>query len=108
MTPLRICLLVAAAILSGAIFWAAHAAPWFAGFSTVLANPWGVVTLIDLYAGFLFAGAMIWLIEPNKRLAATLILITLVLGNVVPLMWLALRGQRVIGLGLLNRPSSAG
>jgi cytochrome c oxidase assembly factor CtaG len=100
MTPLRIALLAAAAILSGAIFWASYAAPFFAGFSTVLANPWGVVTLIDLYAGFLFAGVMIWLIEPNKRLAATLILITLVLGNVVPLVWLAVRGLRI-----LSRPA---
>jgi hypothetical protein len=100
MTPLRIVLLAAAALLSAAIFWASQAAPFFAGFSAVLANPWGVVTLIDLYAGFLFAGALIWLIEPDKRLAATLILITLVLGNVVPLVWLAARGLRI-----LSRPA---
>jgi hypothetical protein len=102
MTPLRIALLAAAAILSGAIFWASQAAPFFAGFSTVLANPWGVVTLIDLYAGFLFAGALIWLIEPDKRLAATLILITLVLGNVVPLVWLAARGLRCLDRRPIN------
>jgi hypothetical protein len=105
MTPLRIALLAVAGILAMAIAWASQAAPFFAGFSTVLANPWGVVTLVDLYAGFLFAGVLIWLIEPNKRLAATLILITLVLGNVVPLMWLAARGLHIIGLRLLNRPA---
>jgi hypothetical protein len=100
MTPLRIALLAAAALLSGAIFWASFAAPFFAGFSAVLANPWGVVTLIDLYAGFLFAGVLIWVLEPNRPLAATLVLITLVLGNVVPLVWLAARGLR-----LVNRPA---
>ncbi len=102
MSLLRAALLAAAAILSGAIIWASYAAPFFAGFSTVLANPWGVVTLIDLYAGFLFAGAVIWVSEANKRLAATLILITLVLGNVVPLIWLGMRG-----LQRLSRPQTA-
>jgi hypothetical protein len=96
MTLLRTTLVAAAAILSGAILWASYSAPFFAGFSTVLANPWGVVSLIDLYAGFLFASVAIWLVEPNKRLAATLILITLVLGNVVPLIWLATRGLRLV------------
>ncbi|MGL4729563.1 MAG: hypothetical protein ACRCWO_12485 [Bosea sp. (in: a-proteobacteria)] len=96
MTLLRAALLATAAILSGAIVWASYAAPFFAGFSVVLANPWGVVSLIDLYAGFFFAGVLIWFIEPNKRLAATLILITLVLGNVVPLIWLAARGLRLV------------
>jgi cytochrome c oxidase assembly factor CtaG len=105
MTPLRIALLVAALLLSAAIFWASHAAPFFAGFSAVLDNPWGVVTLIDLYAGFLFAGVMIWLIEPNKRLAATLALITLVLGNVVPLVWLSVRGLRFLARQPLSRPA---
>jgi hypothetical protein len=102
MTPLRIALLAAAAILAAAIFWASQAAPFFAGFSTVLANPWGVVTLIDLYAGFLFAAVLVWLAEPDKRLAATLILITLVLGNVVPLVWLAARGLRLLDRRPIN------
>jgi hypothetical protein len=98
MTLLRLCLIAAAAILSGAILWASLEAPFFAGFGAVLANPWVVVSLIDLYAGFLFASVAIWLLEPDRRIAAVLILLTFVLGNVVTLIWLALRG-----LGALTR-----
>jgi hypothetical protein len=96
MTLLRAACLAAAAILSAAILWASYAAPFFAGFGTVLANPWGVVSLIDLYAGFLFACVVIWLVEPKRGLAAALILLTLVLGNVVTLVWLVLRGLRLV------------
>ncbi len=96
MTLLRLCLLAIVAILSGAIFWASLEAPFFAGFGAVLANPWVVVSLIDLYAGFLFAAVVMWLVETDRRIAAALILLTLVLGNVVTLAWLVWRG-----LGLL-------
>ena len=98
MTPLRILLLAAAVILAGAIAWAAMTASFGASFALITANPWGVVTLIDLYAAFLVAAVVIWRFEPPRPLAAVLILLTLVLGSLVPLLWLAFRaGPALVG-----------
>jgi hypothetical protein len=92
MMYLRGALIAAALLLCGVIAWAGYTAPFWASFSHITANPWGVVTLVDLYAGFLVASCMVWLVEPRKGLAASLVLLTLVLGNIVTLLWLALRG----------------
>jgi hypothetical protein len=92
MTPIRLILIAVALVLSASIVWASLNAPLFASFGIITANPWGVVTLIDLYSGFLVASVVIWVLEPSRPLALALILLTLVLGNVVTLVWLAWRG----------------
>lgn len=96
MPLLRPLLVASALILAAAIVWAGSSANIRASFGLITADPWGIVTLIDLYAGFVFAGAVIWLLEPRKGLASALILLTLVLGNLVTLLWLALRGLQLL------------
>ena len=92
----RLVLFSAAIFLTAAIIWAGLNAPFWASFSHITANPWGVVTLVDLYSGFLLASVLIWLIEPRKGLAAGIVLLTLVLGNIVTLLWLGLRGLMLV------------
>ena len=89
---IRIALVAAALALTATIIWAAFNAPFWASFGYITANPWGVVTLVDLYSGFLVASILIWLIEPRKELAASVVIFTLVLGNIITLIWLAWRG----------------
>jgi hypothetical protein len=91
MTPLRFLFLAAALILGAAIVWAGATASFSASFAKIANDPWGVVTLIDLYAAFLVSGFLIWRFEASKPLALALIVLTLGLGSLVPLLWLAFR-----------------
>jgi hypothetical protein len=88
---LRTLLAVAALALTGAIFWAMGRASLFESFGKIIADPWGVVTLIDLYAGFLAISVVIAIAEPRRIVAAVTIILTPFLGSVVPLVWLIAR-----------------
>jgi hypothetical protein len=84
------------AFLAGSIVWAFTQAPFWESASAIAANPWGVVTLIDLYLGFFIFAIVIARFEPNRGLAVALIAAMPVLGNVVPLAWLVWRGLALI------------
>ena len=86
MTPMRLVFLAAALLLGAAIVWAMATASLGASFAKIGNDPWGVVTLIDLYSAFLVSGFVIWRFEASKALA-----VTLGLGSLVPLLWLAFR-----------------
>jgi hypothetical protein len=79
-------------VLATAIIWAFATASFSASFAKITNDPWGVVTLIDLYSAFLVSGVLIWRFEPSRPLAVALIILMLGLGSLVPLFWLALRG----------------
>ena len=57
------------------------AGDFFAEGAWMLANPWGRVSLVDLYAGFALIGCWIVARERSFRRAAPWILALLVLGN---------------------------
>jgi hypothetical protein len=84
------------ALLTGSIIWAFGRAPFWPAVSEIVANPWGVVTLVDLYLGFLIFGIVIARFEPNRGLAVGMIAAMPFLGNVVPLAWLAWRGLDLV------------
>jgi hypothetical protein len=87
----RVMLTVAAALFTGSILWAFSAAPFLESFSEIVAMPWGLVTLVDLYLGFVCIAILIWLLEPDRTIALSCIALLFVLGNVVTALWLALR-----------------
>ncbi len=89
---LKIACALGFALLSGSIIWAFGAAPFWPAVSQIVANPWGVVTLIDLYLGFFIFAIVIARFEPNRGVAVALIAAMPVLGNVVALAWLVWRG----------------
>jgi hypothetical protein len=84
------------ALLAGSIIWAFGRAPFWPAVSAITANPWGVVTLVDLYLGFLIFGIVMARFEPNRALAVGMIAALPFLGNVVPLAWLAWRGLDLV------------
>lgn len=96
MTPLRLAFIAAALVLAAAIVWAGATASFSASFAKIGNDPWGVVTLIDLYCAFLVAGFMIWRFEPSRALAVLLIVLMIGLGSLVPLFWLAFRGAPML------------
>jgi hypothetical protein len=53
---------------------------FFADGSTLLSNPWGVVSMVDLYTGFVLFSMWIAFRENNKLLAAVWIVLMMVLG----------------------------
>jgi hypothetical protein len=94
MAVLRALSVLAALFLTGLIIWAFGRASFWASFAAISADPWGVVTLVDLYLGFAIAGVVIALVERSWR-AVLWIAATLVLGNVVTALWLAWRLPRL-------------
>jgi hypothetical protein len=88
-------------ILTAAIVWAFGKADFWASGAQIVANPWGVVTLIDLYAGFIITGIIVAAIERWRPWAWGMLALSLVLGNVVFAAWGALRGVQLLrGLAL--------
>jgi hypothetical protein len=69
-------------------------------FPKLLDNPWGFTTVVDLNAAFVFAIAVVWLLEPLRRIAVVVTVLTPLLGAFVPLAWLIARAaslQRLTG-----------
>lgn len=62
----------------------------------LVSEPWGVVSLFDLYLGFFLIAVLIWVLEPNKAIALAFILPLPVLGNVWAAVWVAWRITKVV------------
>jgi hypothetical protein len=81
-------------LLVAAILIAGSQSNVLAGLRYVIANPWGVVTLLDLGVGLLFVAVWLALVEPNPWRAAAWIAALFILGNVVTLAYLLSRTCR--------------
>lgn len=96
MAPVRIAIGVAGLALLGLILWAGFAMTDLHGslmdqFGVIVSLPWGVVTLADLYIGFLFFAIIVFLTERSWWLAALWAAPVFVLGNVWAALWLVIR-----------------
>lgn len=93
MNLIRIVISLGGVALIAAIVWAMGADD--RGLATViqemLASPWSLVTLIDLYLGFLIAATVIVLFERNLVVAVMWALPIFVLGNFWVAAWVAWR-----------------
>jgi hypothetical protein len=70
--------------MSAALVYGFTVGDFFADGALIVANPWGIVSLVDLYTGFVLFGAWIYYREANKLIALVWIAILMVLG-----FWLA-------------------
>ncbi|HUG62108.1 MAG TPA: hypothetical protein VMP03_09690 [Methylomirabilota bacterium] len=98
MTLLRLVPAIAALLLVGAIAAAAVTADFAASFAMIMGDPWGIVTLVDLYAGFAVVLVLIALLEPRRAVTGLAILATPVLGSLVPAAWLYYRLPLIVAL----------
>jgi len=78
-------------VLVTAILIASNHSNVLAGLRHLVADPWGIVTLLDLGVGLLFVAVWLALVEPNPWRAAAWIAGLFVLGNVVTLAYLLCR-----------------
>ena len=89
----RLLIALSGAVLAAAIFWAmgADGRPLGVVLGEMTSDPWTVVTLVDLYLGFILSAVVILLAE--KRLAVGLLWAAPVflLGNVWTAVWFILR-----------------
>jgi len=86
------CILLAAA-LTGWIVAASQFEGVIQGFARILSQPWGVVGMIDLYAGLFIVALWMAAVEARRGLALALVLLLPLLGNVVPLVYLVARAR---------------
>ncbi len=90
MMALRAALAVIGAAFAALIIWAAYAADFWASFDAITADPWGLVTLADLYLGFLLSAVVIAGFERGWRAVFWIIPLPF-LGNVWTVAWFVLR-----------------
>lgn len=85
---------VFAAGLLASIVWASSASSLPAGLAHLAADRWGIVTLIDVYAGAVVVAVWMWMCE--RRLATWLpwVVGLLCLGHLVSLVYLLVRTVR--------------
>jgi len=57
----------------------------------MLAEPWGVVTLADLYLGFVLAAGIILVLEPSRVTGLVWAVAVVVLGNIITAAWIVFR-----------------
>jgi hypothetical protein len=82
--------------LLGLVIWAAVSMTDLHGtfldqFGVVTTLPWGIVTLVDLYIGFVFFAAIIFLTERSWVVAALWAAPVFILGNIWAAIWLVIR-----------------
>ena len=88
---LRLAAAMLAAGLFATIVWAGMNANFRESFGRIIADPWGVVSLVDLYIGFIIAAVVIVIFERKKSVAALWVVPVFFLGNIVTAIWLAWR-----------------
>lgn len=93
MLYLRILFASLAAILVGAIIWAWGADDRGLGpvLAEMLSEPWTIVTLLDLYLGFVITSLVIIAFEDRLWKGVLFAAPTFLLGNFWPVIWLMLR-----------------
>ena len=93
MTITRLITLLGAIALAGSIWWAMQADGRALGdvLSSMFAQPWTVVTLIDLYLGFIICAVLVVLVEKNRFVALFWAAPIFVLGNVWTAIWFVIR-----------------
>lgn len=62
----------------------------------MLAEPWGVVTLADLYLGFVLFAGLVLVLEPSRGAGLAWAVGIIVLGNLVTAAWIVLRLPAVL------------
>ena len=96
MTPLRAGIGIAGLALLGLILWAAFAMTDLHGsfldqFGVVASLPWGMVSLADLYLGFLLFAVLVYFTERSWWMAALWAAPVFFLGNVWAALWFVVR-----------------
>ena len=78
-------------ILLGCLAYALRAGDIATSGPVLFGSPWGIMTLVDLYVGFILFALFIISQETERRIAALWIAALLVLGNIVACIYLMVK-----------------
>jgi hypothetical protein len=92
LTGVRAACLVGASLLLVSKLWAGLTGDLAATMASAGDDPWGIVSLVMLYAGLAGFALVLWRLEPDRRIAALVLAMTPLIGNAAPALWLAWRG----------------
>jgi predicted RND superfamily exporter protein len=93
---IRVIALLGGLILAGSIYWAFGQQAFWGGVDQVMASPWGIVTIVDLYLGFILIALIIFVFERNPITALIWIVPLFFLGNVWSALWFVLRAPLIV------------
>ncbi len=102
--PIVICGTLLGLLLAAIVAASLHSSV-IEGLLRIVADPWGLVTLLDLGIGLLFIAVWLTLMEPRPRYAALWIIALFLLGNVVTLGFLLCRTRHAKTLRDLFLPT---
>jgi len=91
--------------LLGSIVWAAWASNVFAGLTYLVGDRWGVVTLIDVYAGAMVVAIWMWGCERSRWVWLLWVLGLICLGHLVSVVYVLTRAVRCRTLFELLTPT---
>jgi len=107
MLVLRLILVAAAVAFTALIVYAAANADFWTSVTAIPRNPWGLVTLVDLYLGFALFAVVIAGFDGRSLATYAWIAGLVILGNGVAAVWLALRAPRLVAALRAGRSVSA-
>lgn len=95
---IRLLAILGSATLAGLIVLAVLNGDFSTAGGWLTSDPWGLVTLFDLYFGFLISAVLIVAFERNWRQSVFWVLPIFILGNVWTAIWLIIRAKRIAKL----------
>ncbi len=84
--------------LTGMIVWASLEKSVIEIFKVMWAERWGIVTLVDLYTGFIVTGTWICLLERRPLRSAAWLIALFFLGNLATAVFILYRARRATSL----------
>lgn len=78
------------------IIWASFSADFLLSFGQVMADPWGLVAIADLYFGFILFAGIILVVDGAKPASFIWIAVLFCAGNVLSALWFVLRLPKLL------------
>jgi len=85
---MKLFLSILAAAFSACIYWAINQKPLSESGALLISDPWGIVTLVDLYIGFIIFALFMFFTTTKKSSLIIWIPALMVLGNLVALIYI--------------------
>lgn len=91
----RLIFAVLGLVFVGLCLFAASQASFLLSFGEVMADPWGLAAIVDLYVGFALFSAFLLLLDGVKPVSFVWIVLLFCFGNAVSVVWMIMRLPRL-------------
>lgn len=87
-----------ASLFAIGVYWAMGEKPLFESGALLISDPWGIITLADLYIGFLLFIIFMFKTVPKKTYLCLWVPSLLLLGNLVSLVYIIFHHQHILNI----------